>query len=41
MPLFSGFWTYVFLKEHITVLHLTSALLIASGIAIANHKRKK
>ena len=41
LPLFSGILAYVFLKEDITILHLYSALLIVSGILIANFESKK
>jgi len=41
LPLFSGILAYLFLKEDITILHLYSALLIVTGILIANFESKK
>ncbi len=41
IPLFSGFFAYVFLKEKITVIHLYSLFLIISGILIAMYTSKK
>lgn len=40
LPLFSGFWAFVLLKEHIGTLHILCGLLIVSGIFTANHSRK-
>jgi drug/metabolite transporter (DMT)-like permease len=41
IPLFSGFFAYVFLKEKITAIHLYSLFLIISGILIALYTSKK
>ncbi len=41
MPLFSGFLAYLFLGERITIIHLYSAVLIVSGILMANYEAKK
>ncbi|MDM8515203.1 DMT family transporter [Desulfobacterales bacterium HSG16] len=41
LPLFSGFLAYLFLKESISMVHFYSALLIVSGILIANYESKK
>ncbi len=41
LPIFSGFWAYLFLKENIGIIHFYSALLIVSGIIIANYESKK
>jgi drug/metabolite transporter (DMT)-like permease len=41
LPLFSGFLAFVILKESIGLIHLLSALLIISGILIANYEHKK
>lgn len=40
LPLFSGFLAHFFLKEAVTIIHLYSALLIASGILITNYEFK-
>jgi drug/metabolite transporter (DMT)-like permease len=39
LPLFSGFSAYLFLKEDIGIIHFYCALLIISGIFIANYER--
>jgi drug/metabolite transporter (DMT)-like permease len=36
MPLFSGLLAYLFLGEHIGLVHAVSAMLILSGIVLAN-----
>ena len=41
VPLFSGFSAYLFLDERITIIHLYSAILIVSGILMANYEAKK
>ena len=41
LPLFSGFLASVILKENIGLIHLVSALLIISGILIANYEDRK
>lgn len=41
LPLFSGFLAYFFLKEDIGMIHCYSALLIISGILIANYESKQ
>lgn len=41
LPLFSGFLAYLFLKEGISMVHFYSALLIVSGILVANYESKK
>lgn len=40
LPLFSGLLAFIFLDEKITYYHLLSALLIISGILIANRNKK-
>ncbi len=41
LPLFSGLLAYLFLHEAIFMLHFYSALLIISGILIANYRSRK
>ncbi len=41
LPIFTGFWAYLFLKEDISIIHFYSVLLIISGILTANYKSKK
>jgi len=41
LPLFCGLLAYLLLNEDIGILHLYSALLIASGIFAANHESQK
>ena len=41
LPLFSGFWAFIFLKEDISIIHFYSALLIITGIFTANYQSKK
>ncbi len=41
VPLFSGLLAHFFLKEHVTLIHFYSALLIASGILTANYEFKR
>ncbi len=41
IPLFSGFWATLFLKETVTATHFYSAVLIVSGIVISNSQAKK
>ena len=36
LPLFSGLLAYLFLKEHVGLVHAVSAVLILSGIVLAN-----
>lgn len=38
LPLFSGVWAFLLLGEQITALHLGCAVLIVSGIFVANHQ---
>lgn len=38
LPIFSGLLAYFFLNEHIGLTHLLSAILIVSGIVIANRR---
>ncbi|WP_028584362.1 DMT family transporter [Desulfogranum mediterraneum] len=40
LPLFSGLLAFIFLDEQVGILHLGSALLIISGILIANQNRR-
>jgi drug/metabolite transporter (DMT)-like permease len=40
LPLFSGALAYLILKKDISMVHLYSALLIVSGILIANFEPK-
>ena len=41
LPIFSGFLAYVFLNEHIGIIHVYSVLFIAIGIFIANYELKR
>lgn len=41
LPLFSGILSFLVLKESVTVVHLISAVLIISGIIMANYSGKK
>jgi len=41
LPLFSGLWAYLFLKEDIGMIHVYSVLLIVSGVLTANYESKK
>jgi drug/metabolite transporter (DMT)-like permease len=41
LPLFSGVLAYLILKEDISMVHLYSAILIITGILIANFESKK
>ncbi len=41
MPLFGGLWSTLFLGEGITTAHLASAVLIVTGILLANPQPKK
>ena len=38
LPLFSGLWAYLFLKEDIGMIHVYSVLLIVSGVLTANYE---
>ena len=40
-PLFSGLLAFLFLDESITLVHLYSAILIVSGILVANYEPRK
>ncbi len=41
LPVFSGFFAFLFLDEKITIVHLYSIILIVLGIVIANYKVNK
>lgn len=41
LPLFSGFWAYLLLKEDISIIHFYSVFFILTGIFTANYESKK
>ncbi len=41
LPIFSGFLAYIFLNEHIGMIHVYSVFSIAIGIFIANYEKNK